>query len=93
MTNPLALLKAAKAGFGPDQWAEMLSAMGIQVTVFPVEGDHVPGAFQGVAESTLVPDSKVFVVRGVMKNGEQMEAIFVMVPAQKVLSLVPPPKG
>ena len=70
------MAKLAKGGLGPDEIAEVLAAVGIEL-----ETREVPVAkdtFVPLAESASLPRSKFIELRGRMKDGSQLHALVVL---------------
>ena len=92
MMNPFSLLKM-KGDFSPAHFNELLSSVGIEGEICFVSKEHVPQVCNEVGQTIQDDEAKVFLIRGVTKGGERIEALFVMAPAKEMLTLVPPPKG
>lgn len=72
------LFKAAQVG--PEQMGKLLGAMGITVDVQPVKKQDAGPAFQQAARKSMQPGAQLHRMRGTMKDGSQVEALFILVP-------------
>lgn len=76
-----ALAKMASGGMGPDELAKLLRAAGIDLEMAPVPFSEASGSFTETARAVRVPGATLHRMRGRMKNGAQLEALIVLVPA------------
>ena len=79
MLNPFSLLKAVKGDIGPEQLTEILSAMGIEGEFSPVPVAEAFPEFERVAQATSLPGANLVRVKMVMKQGQRLEGLLVMV--------------
>lgn len=70
------VMKLMRGGFGPDELAEMLKAVGMDVNFAakPVSAD----SFRPLASSASLPGSKLVELTGKMKDGGQLHALIVL---------------
>lgn len=76
------IAKLAKGSLGPDEIGELLASAGIDLQMIPVEREKGPVAFRGMAIAASKPGARLVAMRGLLKNGESMEALLVLVPSQ-----------
>lgn len=74
--------KMAKGGMGPDELAEMLSAMGVEIEMVPVPLPDAQLAYRNSAVEMSRPGARLHRLSGRMKNGDRLEALLVLVPAR-----------
>jgi hypothetical protein len=69
---------------GPDEIAEVLSSLGIDLEVKHVPADSVPATFQECAIRTLKVGVDVITLSGRMKNGDRRDALMIVQPREEV---------
>lgn len=70
------LMKVARGGLGPDELAEVLGAMGMDVSF-----REVPAAresFEPLGRMASLPDAKLVELKGTTKDGASIYALIVM---------------
>lgn len=74
------LVKMARGGgVGPDELAEMLGAMGMQVEIGRVTGPQARGAFDALARA-VSSGGELVRITGAARGGDGIEALIVLVP-------------
>jgi hypothetical protein len=70
------LMKIAKGGLGPDELAEVLSQMGMEVAfqTLPAQAD----SFEPLGKAASLPHAKIIELKGVSKDGGQIYALIVL---------------
>lgn len=72
------LAKMAKGG-GPEQLAGLLKALGVEVSMSPVEGGAAAReGFTALAGSASLPGAKLLRLQGKMKDGTKLDALLVV---------------
>jgi hypothetical protein len=75
MLNPFQLLKAVKGGMGPDEFAELLSAAGLECSFTPVAASAE--AFAPLAGSAMAEGARVIELKGKIGGGGSVHALLV----------------
>ncbi len=70
------LAKLRNGGIGPDEFAELLSTLGINAAFDTVDGDPLP-CFQQIADATAQPSTQLMRIRMEMK-GQKFEGLLVV---------------
>ncbi|HVW78793.1 MAG TPA: hypothetical protein VHB45_14365 [Alloacidobacterium sp.] len=77
--NILSLVKAAKGGMSADELLEMLSSLGINMTITPLNSQSEKAEeFVSLANASIRPQSKVIKLSATLKDGEPLLAIMVL---------------
>lgn len=74
------LAKFAKGTLSQDELAELLAQFGMELEMRQVGTSQANEAFKVTAVAALQPQSSILAIRGRMQNGDQIEALIVMVP-------------
>ncbi len=80
MLNLMKLTKAARGGMGLDEMLEMLSSIGVQMDVQPLDMKTVGGQdeFKTLAGVSLSPGAKVVKLSATLAGGAPLQAIMVL---------------
>lgn len=76
--------KLSGGNVGPDEIAELLSSMGIDLEVQHIDEADMPAAFQDAAIRTRTPGAGVIRLSGKLKNGDRLDALMVVQPGPAI---------
>lgn len=82
------LTKIAKnglSGIDRDQVEELLSQMGMEASVLPLEGGQIPWTFEEMAKHTEKLGAKCCLIKVKMKDGSAAYGMTIIVPPQNPL--------
>lgn len=77
------ILKLARGGVDSDQLMELARGMGWNLNYQDLMQDQRPMAFQRAAAGAVQPESRVMAIWGTDAQGNRVEALLVLVPAEK----------
>ena len=77
------IMKLARGGMDLDQLSELLTSIGMRVTMEPL-ASNIEG-FRPLVTSASLPSAKLMELRGTMADGAMIHAVFVLNPAPKQL--------
>jgi hypothetical protein len=75
--------KLSGGNIGPDEMAELLATMGIEMEVAHICAEDVPAVFQEAAIRTMKPGAEVITLSGRLKNGDRMDALMIVQPKEE----------